>query len=126
MADPFYKVTSRPEPKYGIGDLVVYNPSKKFGNGDDRLFQIHDRRYGTCTNIPEKIWWYAGHLLEIKDSNIKWIPKLPLYSTTLTNAEESHIMELGKLLKNLSHEKYPPEFYLVSNSSMSKVYDHIR
>jgi len=126
MADPFYKVTSRPEPKYGIGDLVVYNPNKKFGNLYDRLFQIHDRRYGTCTNIPEKIWWYAGHLLEIKDSNIKGLSQVPVYSTTLTNADETSLMELGKLLKNLSQGKSLHEFYLVSNSSMSKVYDNIR
>lgn len=83
--------------QYGVGDLVVFNETGKFGNNNDRLFHIHSVRHGTCTNIPKKQNWYAGYLLEIGEYKSEGLPQVPIFSTTLTNASEDHL----KVLKDL-------------------------
>ncbi len=85
------------KPLYNIGDLVVYNETGKFGNRNDRLFHIHSVRYGTCTNIPKKQYWYAGYLLEIGEYESEGLPQVPIFSTTLTNAPENHLKPLEHL-----------------------------
>lgn len=82
---------------YNVGDLVVFNETKEFGSSADCLFHIHSIRFGTCTNIPKKQYWYAGYLLEIREYESEGLPQVPFFSTTLTNASEDHL----KALKNL-------------------------
>ena len=83
--------------KYGIGDLVIFNETKNFGNKNDSLLHIHTVRFGTCTNIPQKQYWYAGYVLEIKEYESKGLPQIPIFSTTLTNASEDQLKELEGL-----------------------------
>lgn len=89
---------SKPEPKYGIGDLVVLNESKDFGNKEDKLFHIESIRYGTCTDVPKKQYWYSGNILKIVESKSKGLPQIPAFSTTHINAPEDELKGLESLL----------------------------
>ena len=87
----------RQNAKYGRGDLVLFNDSGNFGNEDDRLFHIHSVRYGTCTDVETKQYWYSGYLFKIGDFQSKGLPTLPVFSTTLTNASENQLRRLENL-----------------------------
>ena|GEM_PF-6765289 len=82
---------------HNVGDLVVFNKAKKFGNDKDCLFHIHSIRFGTCTDIPQKQYWYAGYLLEIGEYESDGLPQVPIFSTTLTNASEGQLKALKHL-----------------------------
>jgi len=85
------------KPKFNVGDLVLYNETGEFGNENDYLFHIHARRYGTCTGIPKKQYWYAGFLLQIGGHASKGLPQVPVFRTTITNASEARIEPLKHL-----------------------------
>ncbi|HAI73847.1 MAG TPA: hypothetical protein DCS28_01910 [Candidatus Moranbacteria bacterium] len=67
------------KPLYHVGDLVVFNETKKIGNEADRLFHIHSMRHDTCANVPKKQYWYAGYLLEIGEYESEGLPQIPIY-----------------------------------------------
>lgn len=90
----------RPKPQYNFGDLLVYNPTGEFGNENDRLFHVWSRRYGRCTGIPEKQWWYSGELLELKDSKSEGLPQVPIFATGLSNTNERSLKRLEELVSN--------------------------
>lgn len=85
------KINNKPKPLYQKGELVLYNPNKRFHNNSDQLFHIRERRYGTCGDILKKQWWYSGNLLEIKKLNREDIKETLAYSTSLSNVEEECI-----------------------------------
>jgi hypothetical protein len=85
------------EALFGVGDLVLYNESGKFGNDQDCLFHVHTLRYGTCNGVIEKQYWYAGYLLKMGEHKSKGVPQVPVFRTTITNASEHRM----KPLKNL-------------------------
>ena len=53
-------------------------------------------RHGTCTNHPQKQYWYNGYLLKIDEYESEGLPQVPMFATTLTNASESQIKSLEK------------------------------
>jgi len=83
--------------KHQRGDLLIYNPSGKFGNKEDRLFHVHSIRYGTCTNIPKKQFWYSGYQLELGEYDSEGVPIVPVFSTTTINVREKSLKELDHL-----------------------------
>lgn len=87
----------RPEPLFGIGDLVIFNETRLFGNDRDRLFHIHDRRFGSCKGERSQQYWYAGFLLEIDDYGSEGLPRVPVFRTTIINVSESELRELEGL-----------------------------
>lgn len=90
------------KPLCNVGDLVVFNATKEFGNKNDCLFHIHSRRYGTCGSSSEEQWWYAGYLLEIGEYESEGLPRIPIFSTTLTNASEDSLKPLEYLRINFN------------------------
>ncbi len=82
---------------HNVGDLVVFNETKEFGNKNDRIFHIHAIRYGKCTGIPKKQYWFAGFLLEIGKHESEGLPQIPVFATTLTNASENQLSSLEHL-----------------------------
>ncbi len=64
------------KPLYNVGDLVLYNGAGEFGNEQDYLFHIHSLRYGVCSGVSQKQYWYAGHLLKIGEHASKGIPQV--------------------------------------------------
>ena len=76
---------------HGVGDLVVFNETKEFGGVGDRLFHIHSIRFGRCTNIPQKQYWYNGYLLKIGEYESKGLPQVLIFSTSLINVSEDKL-----------------------------------
>ena len=85
------------KPLFGVGDLVIYNPTKKFGNEHDRLLHIRYMRYGRCTGIFEKQYWYSGVILGIGEYKSKGVPLIPIFFTGLSNASEKSLKKLEDL-----------------------------
>ncbi len=95
-----FNLFKKKDSKYEKGDLLIYNQNKEFGDENDRLFQIKDKRYGTCINNPKKQWWYFGHLLEIRDvKGSKGLTQIPFYRTSLFNAPEDSLKGLESLIE---------------------------
>ena len=82
---------------HGVGDFVVFNETKEFGNRKDRLFHIHSIRLGKCTNNPERQYWYTGYLLKVSEYKSEGLPQVPIFLTTLTNAAENQLKVLEQL-----------------------------
>lgn len=80
--------------KYSVGDIVIFNKFKKFGDENDKLFHIHALRYGNCTGVEKKQYWYAGYLLEIKKHKSIGLPQIPIFATTITNVAMDEIKSL--------------------------------
>ncbi|HBB56656.1 TPA: hypothetical protein DEW47_01435 [Patescibacteria group bacterium] len=87
----------RPKSLFQVGELVVFNGAGNFGNKHDRLFQIHATRYGKCVNTEKNQFWYSGWLLEIREYASEGLPRVPFFSTSLTNAAEEQLLPLEKL-----------------------------
>lgn len=80
---------------YGVGDIVVFNEFKKFGDKNDKLFHIHALRYGNCTGVKKRQYWYAGYLVEIKKYKSVGLPQIPIFVTTIINVPADQIRSLG-------------------------------
>ncbi|HNU96556.1 MAG TPA: hypothetical protein PKH95_04050, partial [Candidatus Magasanikbacteria bacterium] len=74
---------------FGIGDIVIYNEK----GGNYRLFQIHDRRYGSYSNEGTNNQ-YAGYLLDIKKTRKFDGMLVPVFETILTNVSEKELRVL--------------------------------
>lgn len=89
------KKDKNPPAKYGVGDIVIFNEFKKFGDKNDQLFHIHAVRYGKCTGVEKEQYWYAGYLLKISKHKSIGLPQIPTFVTTVTNVQEEEIKSLG-------------------------------
>ena len=90
-------MSNRKKPLHSVGDLVVFNQTKEFGNKNDRLFHIHSMKSVIFTNTPQKQYLYAGYLLEIDEYESDGLPQVPIFSTTIMNASEDQIKSLEHL-----------------------------
>lgn len=89
----------KPKPLYSPSELLVYNPTGEFGNKNDLLFHVRTRRYGRCSEISEKQWWYSGSLLELRKSKSKGLPQVPFFSTGILNIKEGNLKKLEELIE---------------------------
>lgn len=83
--------------KFNLHELVVYNKTGEFGNDQDILLYIGRIRYGRCTEIPKKQYWYSGYLLKVKNNKRKAVTEFHPY-TGILNAQENHLISIQEYL----------------------------
>jgi len=85
-------------PKYGRGSLVVYNPTKEFGNKEDKLLHIHSTRIESNKKDSKKEFLYNGRLFKTKKYDSFGISYIPSYLVSVADIPESQLKGLEHLV----------------------------
>lgn len=73
--------------------LVVYNGFGRFGDKNDKLMWITNRRYGQIKpGSSKEKWLYAGFLFEMKEVNSEGLPKIPYESHSVDDVPEDNLI----------------------------------
>lgn len=95
------KFKKRPEPKFNLGEWVVYNWFGNLGDKYDELCLVEFREFvrpGGADQI--KRWHYDGSKFKLEKTTSEGLPYIPLSTTPVFGVSEEKLYKLDEIIKN--------------------------
>ena len=92
------KAEEIPEDLFKEKLFVIYNKFKRFGDENDELFQITDRRYGQVyPGDIDKTWCYVGTIFKMRKINSKGLPEIPRELRIIYDVPQDNLMSCDEI-----------------------------